>query len=259
MRAVRASLHRLKQHELHTTLRASETNFADWQRNYLALCERQATLLSQTSKQLIALLATYLAIYNLSTGSALELSVASTTIRVPAAFALLGVAFQFLIVSFYTLSWLCLLSFTSKYEPRPRQPRFSKDMFGLLNGHNDLALSTPFARSRIWSPNKTYDVLGFLYLLVAIGLLSPVFALTAFILNSAISSANAAQSIISFEFVSSILAVALISYAYSYVVFFYAPLRHKKNKMFIRWGMLVHDYPRGKHPMLERWLRDESD
>lgn len=252
------SIRQLKCHEFHSTFRYIRLEGQSWSDIYLRLGELQADAIARFVKSLSPLFITYMLLSSLGEGRLVSLTVQTFTASIPAAYvAALGGVFLFVSLQYLQVT-IMIISIRSNESVRVRLRRFSAHKYGFFHGQDEMALSTPlFLNSFLSERLPTSSVLSAISSFVYGMTLLPILAFSVYLADWLFQLAFLIESNL-FERVSAFLGLGAVFATLVYVFLFNLPMPMRKNSFSIRWGFLVHLYPRGPHPVIGRWLKEED-
>jgi hypothetical protein len=252
------SLRRLKIHEFHRTLRHIRRIETSWHDIYIGLGKMQLEATNRFIKSLSSLLAIYLLLQSLGKGSVVSLTLLQITASVPIAYVTMVGAIMLFVVLWYLQSVMMIIAIRSAESVRIKLPGFSANMYGMLNGQDEMALVVPVILNRhLKGVVPISSFLTYNFTILFLSMLLPIVAYAGYLLSWQINLIRL-NDIIWIEKIAAVIGMFVVAQSFFFALLFNIPLPLRKNTFSIRWGVLYQSHPFGAHPKIHKWLGESE-
>ncbi|ABD54841.1 hypothetical protein [Jannaschia sp. CCS1] len=252
------SLHTIKLHELHTTLRHLQKHDEKWSDLYLRLGEIVADTTTKMTKSGSALVLFYLLLSSISDRYQMSVTFQGVTASVPTSFPLLVAAASFYFFVMQIQTFVMITVYRSRQSSKLQLRGFSANCFGFIMKQDDMALVTPvFQLGFLRDKYSISDILTIQTTLVVAALFIPTIGLYVFLFDKSISILLA-PGISLLPWIIAYLSALILVFVLIFAIFFNIPLPMKRDSFSIRWGFLTRLHPLGMHPRVAEFLSESE-
>lgn len=251
------SIGKIKQHELHSTLRHIKASGRTWPEVYCRLGELQKQAAKALAKVSSILFLMFLILRSFGDGSTVSIEISNIAASIPAEYITFVSSMLLLYFSLCLQQFFSIISFRAKESSRHKIRNFHAGAYGFLEGQDDFALAVPSFNSVFFTERLPISsTLSWILVICFLSLVIPIAYIWLFVWSSQheiISNSSAVSS----GWAIAALGQFILSCSAIYLLLFNIPLPVRRNSTYIRWLLLAPLTSKEIHPQAKNWLAEK--